>query len=47
MVDVEFKVYGIENLWVIDVFVMFCIVFGNINVLIIMIVEKGLDMIFL
>lgn len=36
---------GIKNLCVVDVFVMWNIIFGNVNVVIIMIVEKVVDMI--
>lgn len=40
-----FRVKGIENLRVVDVFVMCFVFFGIINVLMIMIVEKVVDMI--
>lgn len=45
VVDLQFYVYGIENLCVVDVFVMLMLVGGNMNVFMIMIVEKVFDFI--
>lgn len=46
VVDLVLCVYGIVGLWVVDVFVMLIIVLGNIYVLVMMIVEKVVQMIF-
>lgn len=45
VVDPEMKVYGIHNLRVIDASIMTKIVSGNINAPIIMMAEKGADII--
>lgn len=39
------KVYGMENLCVVDVFVMLCMINGNIYVFVLMLVEKVVDII--
>lgn len=43
VVDNEGCVYGLQGLCVVDVLIMLCIVIGNLNVLMIMIVEKIVD----
>lgn len=39
------KVYGMENLCVVDVLVMLCMINGNIYVFVLMLVEKVVDII--
>lgn len=45
VLDMCFRLWGVEGLWVVDVLVMLKLISGNINVFIIMIVEKIVEMI--
>lgn len=45
VVDFSIRVYGIEGFRVVDVFIMLSVVSGNLNGLIIMVVEKVVDII--
>lgn len=43
VIDKNMWVIGVDNFWVVDVFVIFSIISGNLNVVMIMIVEKVVD----